>query len=313
MEQFIDPVTRRPVTQLVLAAGQTKVVAVKKFAMGTPPSVLVLCKDPRTAFCHQVSRLADPTKLKYIDWKISDFTNEMKPLERDGLFFFQICGYAPGSTELTAPFSNPTSGSAPYASSLTVEVTPSLARPLTLAPVPFDTLWRNHPYNPLSGMWQSCSAKWLGGQCMIRFCTVLKRSGGSFAGLTGHRCGVGKDHGHHFIDPYDFSKWKRGTPHFIWEANRFQPEPMPGIAAMLFMAQKKGVVVFWNYFPGKKGGKDMAGGHIDLWNEVRMGNTLPGAFMVTPDDEITPQEDLNHMNAQSAFLRARKIEFWPVN
>jgi len=41
----------------------------------------------------------------------------------------------------------------------------------------------------------------------------------------------------------------------------------------------------------------MWGGHIDLWNKDRMGNTYT---------------DVDPRLGESAFLRSRKISFWPL-
>jgi hypothetical protein len=316
MEQFTNPDTQQPLLGITLAEGETRIVALKKFALGNPPAVVVLSKKPDVAICHQVSHLLDPTKQKYDHWSnIGAFTDELVPVERNGLYFFQIAGQKAGTTELNAPFMR--GGTTPYAAPLTVTITATTNQPITLAPVPFTTLWTNHPRNPLypgqNGLPLEHPCKESGdslvGQCMVRFCTMLERSGASFTGLTGETCRQrGADHAHHFINPYDFAKWKRSNAHFVWQAKSpLQPEPMPGIAAFWFLAQKQGVIVFRNYFPtthekGKKGkegkGKDMVGGHIDLWNRVRMGNTF---------------SDQNPYQGEAAFMRAERIEFWPVN
>jgi len=313
MEQFLDATTHKPLATITLAEGETRIVAVKKFALGKPPSVVVLTRKPSVAICHQVSHLLDPTKLKYdtdraAKWSsIGSFGDELVTVERNGLYFFQIAGQTAGTTELSAAFTK--SGQGDYAATLPVTVTPTKNTPIMIAPASFNTIWANHPMNHGypgqngESLNKPCDqAKWLVGQCMVRFCTALNRSGATLTGLHGNRCGIaGKGHAHHFVNPYDFSTWQHTKPHFVWEAKPLQPEPMPGIAAFWYMMQKQGVVVFWNYFPtvhdhGK--GKDMFGGHIDFWNKVRMGNTY------------------NHQNpydGESAFMRARKIEFWLMN
>jgi hypothetical protein len=180
-------------------------------------------------------------------------------------------------------------------------------------PPTFDLLWKNHPLNPNNrgepgsgahpckichkdGTLSSTSDN----QCMIRFCTALERSGGSFSGLhSGSKCQVKQDgHQHHFLNPYDFEFWKKSKgSHYVWEAKPpFQSEPMPGLAAFTFMLNRRGVVLFWNYFM-----KNMFGGHIDLWNQIRMGNN----FTDLPTENFT--------DGEGAFFRARKIVFWPMD
>ena len=135
---------------------------------------------------------------------------------------------------------------------------------------------------------------------MIRFCAALSHSKVSFQGLVGEKCGLrGPGHQFHWVNPYDFERWRGTRNAYVWEAHPpFQPEPMPGIAAMTFMQGRTGVVVFWNYFSvdPKKG--DMYGGHIDLWNKDRMGNTFG-----------SPIPAAEH----SAFARCRKIAFWAID
>ena len=107
-----------------------------------------------------------------------------------------------------------------------------------------------------------------------------------------------KEHNYHFINPYDFENWKKPELGYFWEAKPpFQPEPMPGLAAYHFTHKRRGVILFWNYFPTTKNKADMGGGHIDLWNRDRMGNTF---------------HDLDPTVNISAFVRARKIVFWPL-
>jgi hypothetical protein len=112
MEAFVDPHTLLPVREITIGEGQTKIVGLKKFALGPPPEVVVSTPTAALAFCHQVSRLKDPTKRRYSSgdrqpgdhhwYKMSSFAEEMVPVEHHHLFFFQISGRAAGSTQLTA-------------------------------------------------------------------------------------------------------------------------------------------------------------------------------------------------------------------
>ena len=147
-------------------------------------------------------------------------------------------------------------------------------------------------------------SKWLVGQCMVRFCTMLEKSGVSVRGLFGPKCGLpGKEHAFHFINPYDFEKWQGLKQAYSWEAKPpFQAEPMPGIAAYYFTRGRRGVILFWNFFPTNKKKTDMSGGHIDLWNRDRMGNTF----------NFLNKENTDPTTSLGAFARARKVVFWPL-
>jgi hypothetical protein len=91
---------------------------------------------------------------------------------------------------------------------------------------------------------------------------------------------------------------------------------MPGLAAFKFVEGRQGIILFTHYFSIKgqtsmwgghidlfthyfsiKGQTSMWGGHIDLWNKDRMGNTYT---------------DKDPRQGESAFLRSRKISFWPL-
>jgi hypothetical protein len=69
---------------------------------------------------------------------------------------------------------------------------------------------------------------------------------------------------------------------------------MPGLAAFTFMLNRKGVVLFWNYFM-----KNMFGGHIDLWNQIRIGNN----FTDLPTENFT--------DGEGAFLDLARLYFGP--
>jgi hypothetical protein len=134
---------------------------------------------------------------------------------------------------------------------------------------------------------------------MIKFCHALSRSGISLTGLKNNRCGkhrTNHDHVDHFVNPYDFEDWKgRKDNCYAWEAKPYQREPMPGLAAFNFIQNKQGIIMFKHYWDTAK--TDMWGGHIDFWAGDRMGNTR---YFDNP------------MDGESAFLRARKIVFWPL-
>jgi len=71
---------------------------------------------------------------------------------------------------------------------------------------------------------------------------------------------------------------------------------MPGLAAFEFVQQRQGIILFTHYFD-VKGQTSMWGGHIDLWNRRNMGNNY---------------NDPNPERGEGAFLRSRKISFWPL-
>jgi hypothetical protein len=133
---------------------------------------------------------------------------------------------------------------------------------------------------------------------------MLEKSGVSVRGLFGPKCGLpGKEHAFHFINPYDFEKWQGLKQAYSWEAKPpFQAEPMPGIAAYYFTRGRRGVILFWNFFPTNKKKTDMSGGHIDLWNRDRMGNTF----------NFLNKENTDPTTSLGAFARARKVVFWPL-
>lgn len=304
METFVDVKTGQPLNRIEVQEGTTRIVGLKKFALGTPPSVIVQCSDGNTAISHDVSHLGDTTKHKYSadeNINMASFANEIVHLERSGLFFFQILGMQVGTTELTAGF--PGGGTTPYATPIQIVVTPN--RKTLFLGRPFNDLWMNHPM--ALGHRHPCNKMpWAPkGQCMVRFCIALEKSKVDLTPMLSfaakRRCDGGwKDPAHrfHFVNPYDFANWQGPNTRYEWTASKDVPEPMPGMAAFWFMVRKKGVVLFWNYFDSE-GTKDMAGGHIDLWNEVRMGNSF---------EEEKPVEG----RPATAFLRARQIMFWPL-
>ena len=158
-------------------------------------------------------------------------------------------------------------------------------------PIPGDRNRRGHAV--------PCRAPLGHNQCFVRLCEALHKSGVSFKGCFGSSCQIkGADHAHHFSNPYDFPNWPwpKGKA-YVWEAKPpFAPEPMPGLAAFEFVQQRQGIILFTHYFD-VKGETSMWGGHIDLWNRRRMGN-----FYSDPNPE----------QSEAAFLRSRKISFWPL-
>jgi hypothetical protein len=299
METFFDPKTKKPVEQIEVAQGATRILGLKKFHSN---DVAVRTQEFKVAFCDKVIRLKDKTKLSY-DKRTDqhEVAADSEPVESNDSLYFQICGNGSGTTELTARFTN-TPGSVSYSRPVTVTVTPNEKRLRLFPSVRFETLWANHPLNHANTALyhdpnHPCASKGLVGQCMIRFCVGLDRSGVSFHGFPGKKCYLkGQEHKHHFIDPNDFERWKGVKDAYVWETKPpFQLEPMPGIAAYYYTMSRRGVILFENYFPAGPKKKDMAGGHIDLWNRDQMGNTFGYA-----------NEGL------AAFVRSRKIVFWPL-
>jgi hypothetical protein len=312
MEKFFDVRNNQPVEQIEVAQGETKILGIRKFNL---KEVAVRTGDFKIAFVDMVIHLKDQTKKTYNDhYNIHEVAADTMPVESNNAFYFQVCGNGNGTTELTARFTNNRNADS-YASPVSIKVKEN-KKLLTLSPTkPFDVLWANHPLNPANSKLYRVSlpngafkedaehpcheSSWLVGQCMVRFCTMLEKSGVGIHGLFGNKCGrPGKDHNYHFVNPYDFEKWQGLKQAYSWEAKPpFQPEPMPGIAAYYFTRERRGVILFWNYFSTTKTKADMFGGHIDLWNRDRMGNTY---------SYNDPTAGL------AAFTRARKIVFWPL-
>jgi Type VI secretion system (T6SS), amidase effector protein 4 len=310
MDSFVD-IHGRPVHQLDLAVGETRIVGLKKFGLQPMVEVGVTARNSDIAFSQQCVHLGDVTKKKYIDvYDMAKVAADNVPIESHGRFFFQICGKAAGQTELDAFYwvSNAGKMGATYAPSLPISVKAN-SKLLVMPSAPgrsidtFQTMWNNHPMNPANGaVHYPCNN---GGpplqhmQCFVRLCKALHLSGVSFNGCPGSSCQLqGADHAHHFSNPYDFPTWHwaKGKA-YVWEANPpFSPEPMPGLAAFKFVEARQGIILFTNYF-SVKGQSSMWGGHIDLWNQGRMGNTYT---------------DVDPRQGESAFLRSKKISFWPL-
>jgi Type VI secretion system (T6SS), amidase effector protein 4 len=310
MDSFVD-IHGRPVHRVDLAVGETRIVGLKKFSLQPMVEVSVIARNSNIAFSQQCVHLGDVTKKQYIDvYDMAKVAADNVPIESHGRFFFQICGKSAGHTELDAFYwvSNAGKMGATYAPSLPISVKAN-SKLLRMPPAPgrsvgtFQTMWNNHPLSPTNGAVDYPCNK--GGpplhhnQCFVRLCEALQLSGVSFKGCFGSSCEVhGADHAHHFSNPYDFPTWPwaRGKA-YVWEASPpFSPEPMPGLAAFKFVEGRQGIILFTHYFD-IKGKTSMWGGHIDLWNKDRMGNTYHEA------------DQWHHL---AAFLRSKKISFWPL-
>lgn len=296
-------------SRVEIKVGQTRVFALKKYPLGPPPDVIVSTSNPDTAFCFQCVSLKDPTKKAYIDKPMSALNNEMVPIVVGDSYFFQICGKTAGTVELTA---SQRGAQPPYANPVRITVVAN-ARTLPLG-TSFDTLWRNHPLQTSNGdIHFPCEGdqpkKSPPGenpplfkmQCMVRLCWSLERSKVDLSGMRGFtacRC-KGPEHRFHFSNPYEFPQWSLAAGQgYDWVASPpLAPEPMPGLAAFWFVRNRTGIILFDHYFD-VKGREPMFGGHIDLWNKETMGNTIHAG---------------NVYEGLSAFLRSRKISFWPID
>ena len=301
-----------PVSRIEIKVGETKIFALKKYNLGPPPDVVVSTPNPDTAFCFQVVKLKDPTKKSYIDKKMSDLNNEMVPVEINNFYFFQICGKATGTVDLTANQRATTPPYTTYANPVKISV---VAAPKgLLLGVPFATLWRNHPLQAANGrISYPCEGDernknppgknppLYNMQCMVRLCWALEKSGVNLLGMSHFTaCRLkGSQHKFHFSHPYEFPNWAlaRGQSYDWIASNPYAPEPMPGLAAFWFVRNRTGIILFDHYFD-VKGREPMFGGHIDLWNKDTMGNTI---------------DSPNVYEGLSAFLRSKRISFWPIN
>jgi hypothetical protein len=300
-------VVRGPLSQIKIAQGETKVVALRTPGPADsfdPADVTVA--NPWVAYSWVVRRLRHAKKT-YEDDK---YTFQMimgqaltDPVEHNRFLFFQVVGLSEGMTQLSSgPFSS-------YARPLPVMVVKREKKEvLTPNTVRFNTLWQNHPLRRPQTYADSCDIA-VGGHaenCMVRFSIALKQSGINLSGLKGRTCQefvLRKDrdpsHDHHFIDPYDFETWRGTRNAYVFQAlPPVQPEPMPGLAAYAFVKNRTGIVLFKHYWAtDKKRHPDLPdGGHIDLWTGSEMGNGLGGY----------------EGRADSYFLRANRIVFWPI-
>jgi hypothetical protein len=310
MDSFVD-IHGRPVHRVDLAVGETRIVGLKKFNLQPMVEVGVIARNSDIAFSQQCVHLGDVTKKKYIDvYDMDKVAADNVPIESHGRFFFQICGKSAGDTELDAFYwvSNAGKMGATYAPSLPISVKAN-SKLLVMPAAPgrsvgnFQTMWNNHPLSPTNGaVHYPCNnggAPLHNMQCFVRLCEALHLSGVSFKGCWGSSCQLhGADHAHHFSNPYDFPTWSWANGKaYVWEAKPpFSPEPMPGLAAFKFVEGRQGIILFTHYF-SVKGQTSMWGGHIDLWNKDRMGNTYT---------------DTEPRHGESAFLRSRKVSFWPL-
>jgi Type VI secretion system (T6SS), amidase effector protein 4 len=311
MDSFVD-IHGRPVDRVELAVGETRIVGLKKFNLQPMVEVGVVARNSDIAFSQQCVHLGDK-KESYNDVRdMAVVAAGDVPIESHGRFFFQILGKSAGDTELDAFYWVSTAGKmgATYAPSLPISVKPN-SKLLVMPAAPgrsvgnFQTMWDNHPLKPDSEgnvVSYPCND---GGpplvhmQCFVRLCLALDRSGVSFKGVWGSSCQLhGAEHAHHFSNPYDFPTWlwAKGKA-YVWQAQPpFSPEPMPGLAAFKFVEGRQGIILFTHYF-SPEGQTSMWGGHIDLWNKDRMGNTY-----AYKDPRL----------GEAAFLRSEKISFWPL-
>jgi len=307
MENFVDPSSNRPITDIRIKAGETKVVGLKLPRISYKPyltmlphgddvlrNIDVFCEDDGVAFSRQVLKLARAKSAYEDHYDMEEIDTEY--VERAGTYYFQICGRAAGVTKLKVVVDN----SPDYAPAVSVVVTDNSKQLVLNPPIPFTQLWAKHPYKdssvPYDRRSHPCPLP-IKGQCMIRLCKALGDAGVSFRGFFASKCGGGgPTHDLHFTNPYDFIPWKN-SGFYSWTAKPpFQAEPMPGLAAWPFIASKTGIVLFMHYFAV---GGSMWGGHIDLWDGERMGNNL---------DAQTPETG----EGLGAFLRAQTIYFWPL-
>ena len=303
-----------PVTNITLKVGETKILGLRKFNVGPPPDVVVQTSNTEVAFVFQCGHLKDRTKERYTDKTVSDMINETAPVELHGFFFFQITGKKQGAARLDAT----QRGGGAYAASVMVIVEPN-PKALSLGAA-FATLWNNHPLQTANGKihypcvgndrnkdFAGHNPPLFNMQCMVRLCWALDKSGVDLSGMRGFTsCFTAdphlrkkREHRHHFSDPNDFSHWSKaiGKSYDFNARPPFAPEPMPGLAAFWFVQGRTGIIRFDHYFT-PKGREAMTGGHIDLWNRNTMGNTI---------------QSPNAYEGMSAFLRSKRIRFWPID
>ena len=142
-------------------------------------------------------------------------------------------------------------------------------------PVPFQTLWRNHPRNQSPRQEAPCrdasGSRAFENQCAIRMSVCLTRSGVKLPAFRGARCW----HGHgdrHILRAEQMATWLRdsrifGDPHVARAGS--------GVAlAASSYASRTGIIFFRNFWgPGNQGD------HIDLWRFSRMsGNEFRASY-----------------------------------
>jgi hypothetical protein len=295
-----------PVSQITIKQGETKILALKKPGRTDsfdPEDISV--SNPWIAWSWAVRKLRFPKHTyEQNDWTFQKIMAEgtTDPVEMKPFIFFQIVGLSEGMTQLTSgPFSS-------YIKPLSVLVVKNDKKEILTPNVPFNTLWQNHPFNPHKYT-DSCDIP-VGGHeenCMVRFSIALKQSDVDLSGLKGKKTCQwlvpqkqrDASHDHHFVNPYHFEEWRGTRNAYVFEArSAVQPEPMPGLAAFAFVKDKTGIVLFKRYWAtDSKHPNFPDGGHIDLWTGSEMGNGH-GGF---------------EARADSYFLRAQKIVFWPLD
>src|SRR6516165_10106769 len=124
MDSFVD-IHGRPVHQVDLAVGETRIVGLKEFSLRPMVEVGVIARNSDIAFSQQCVHLGDVTKKKYIDdFDMAHVAEDNVPIKSNGRFFFQICGKSAGHTELEAFYWVSKAGKmgATYAPSLPISV-----------------------------------------------------------------------------------------------------------------------------------------------------------------------------------------------
>jgi hypothetical protein len=227
MEAFFDPGTKKPVQQIDVPEGGTKILGLKKFTLG---DVAVRTGDYKIGLVDMVIRLKDATKKSYDNnYNQHAVAADTNPVIVNDTLFFQVLGNNAGSTELSARFTK-TPGSPAYAPPVTINVTPNKKRLVLFPNMPFTTLWANHPFNPPNRHLYKgdpnhpcATSTWMLGQCMIRFCTALEKGSVNLDGLsrvTNQKCNLpGKEHKYHYFNPYDFERWKGLKDAYVFEAS----------------------------------------------------------------------------------------------
>lgn len=292
MEPFFDPKSKQPATTVMIPEGGTTVLGLKRPQHGD--EIQAQCADPRIAWCDGVCKLA----LNKTAYNSASDTDEISTAEiSKDTRYVQVVGLRAGETTVKGWYKSTWKD---YASPVKIIVKENRKARILPSKVLFSELWNKHPLVTSPPENNPCKegSSWLGGQCMIRFCTALHANGVDLRWLPAkRRCGQGAGHEHHYFDPYDFERYKGLKEAYVWEAKGpLQAEPMPGMAALSFMfCRWRGIVLFWNYWDNGKQVKAMAGGHIDLWDGGTIGNYVGSGRSLF-----------------GSFWRSRKIVFWPL-
>jgi hypothetical protein len=120
MEKFFDVLNNKPVDQIEVQQGETKILGLRKF---NSKDVAVRTGDFEIAFVDMSIHLNDQTKKKYDKQNdVHEVAADTVPVESNNSLYFQICGNGPGTTELTARFRNNPSNADSYASPVSIKV-----------------------------------------------------------------------------------------------------------------------------------------------------------------------------------------------